>query len=87
MRLKYTEANLELAQIGDILIIAGSEEALKPVRDTKVTFLVDSIVEFRDFLLNNGAVILRDIKEVPTGMNMTVKHLDGTIAEYVEHRK
>ncbi len=87
MRLKYTEANLELAQIGDILIIAGSEEALKPVGDTKVTFLVDSIIEFRDFLLNNGAVILRDIKEVPTGMNMTVKHSDGTIAEYVEHRK
>ncbi len=86
LRFEYSEANLELAQIGDILIIAGSAESLKPVRDTQATFLVDSIKEFRDYLLNNDAVILRDIKEVPTGANMTVSHRGGTIVEYVEHR-
>jgi hypothetical protein len=26
---------------------------------------------------------IRDLKEVPTGINMTVKHLDGTVVEYV----
>lgn len=86
LRFKYAQVNLELAQIGNILILAGSDEALKSVRDTQSTFLVDSIIEFKDFLLNNGATILRDIKDVPTGMNMTVKHLDGTIVEYVEHK-
>lgn len=85
-RFKYPEANLELAHLGNILILSGSDEALKPFRDTQATFLVDSIIEFRDYLLNNGATIIRDLKEVPTGMNMTVKHFDGTIIEYVEHK-
>ena len=81
---KYTEMNLELAQVGNILLLCGSDEALQPFKDTKATFLVDSIIEYRDFLLNNGAMIIRDLKEVPTGRNMTLKHLDGTIVEYVE---
>lgn len=72
--------------MGNILIVSGSDEALKSFKDTKATFLVDSITEFKEFLLNNGATIIRDLKEVPTGMNMTVKHFDGTIVEYVEHK-
>ncbi|NNU78476.1 VOC family protein [Clostridium estertheticum] len=83
---KYSEMKLELAQIGNILILSGTDEALKPFRDTSATFLVDSVIEFRKFLLKNGAVIVRDLKKVPTGMNFTVKHLDGTIIEYVEHK-
>ena len=86
LRFKYSQVNLELAQIGNILILAGSDEALKPFKYTQATFLVDSIIEFKEFLLNNGATIIRDLKEVPTGMNMTVKHFDGTIVEYVEHK-
>ena len=86
LRFKHPQANLELAQVGNILIISGSDESLKIIRETQVTFLVDSIIEFKDFLLNNGATIIRDLKEVPTGINMTVKHLDGTIVEYVEHK-
>jgi len=86
LRFKYSQVNLQLAQVGNILIISGSAEALKPFKDTQATFLVDSIIEFKDFLLNNGAIVIRDLKEVPTGMNMTVKHLDGTIVEYVEHK-
>lgn len=85
-RFKYIEVNLELASIGNLLILSGSEEALKLFKDTQATFLVDSITEFKEFLLNNGAVIIRDIKEVPSGWNMTVKHFDGTIVEYVEHK-
>lgn len=87
LRFKYAEMNLELVQIGNILILSGTDEALKPFKDTKATFLVDSVTEFREFLLKNGAVIIRDLKKVPTGMNLTVKHLDGTIIEYVEHNK
>jgi len=86
LRFKHPQADLELVQVGNILIISGSDESLKSIRDTQATFLVDSIIEFKDFLLNNGATVIRDLKKVPTGMNMTVKHLDGTIVEYVEHR-
>lgn len=85
-RFQYPQANLELARIGNILLICGSDEALQPFKDTKATFLVDSIIEYKDFLLDNGGTIIRDLREVPTGINMTVKHLDDTIVEYVEHR-
>ncbi len=87
LRFKYSEMKLELAQISNILILSGTDDDLKPFKDTKATFLVDSIIEFKEFLLKNGAVIIRDLKKVPTGMNMTVKQLDGNIVEYVEHRK
>lgn len=87
IRFNYSQANLELAQIGNLLILGGTEEALYPFKDTQATFLVDSILEFKEYLLNNGATIIRDLKEVPSGMNMTVKHFDGTIVEYVEHKK
>jgi hypothetical protein len=40
LRFKYSQVNLELAQIGNILILAGSDEALKPFRDTQATFEV-----------------------------------------------
>jgi hypothetical protein len=86
LRFRYPQANLEIAQVGNILIISGSDEDLKPLKDTQATFLVDSIIEFKDFLLNNGATVIKDLKEVSTGMNMTVKHLDGTIVEYVEYK-
>ena len=86
LRFKHSQANLEVAQVGNILIVSGSDESLKPIKDTQATFLVDSIIEFKGFLLNNGAIVIRDLKEVPTGTNMTVKHLDGTIVEYVEQK-
>jgi predicted enzyme related to lactoylglutathione lyase len=84
-RLEYKQARLEIARISNLLLISGKEEALRPFKDTSATFLVDSINAYKDFLLKNGATIIRDIQKVPTGFNLTVKHNDGTIVEYVEH--
>ncbi|HAQ64556.1 MAG TPA: glyoxalase [Bacteroidales bacterium] len=86
-RFEYKKVGLELAVVGNFLVIAGSEEALIPFRSTTVTFLVDSVNDYKTFLNENGATILRDIQPVPTGFNMTVMHNDGVIVEYVEHRK
>lgn len=86
-RFEYKQVGLEIARIDNLLIIAGSDKALEPFRRTTATFLVDSIMEYKDFLMDNGAVVIRDIQQVPTGLNMTVKHKDGVIVEYVEHRK
>ena len=87
MRFEIPQIGLELAQIGDILLIAGSDEALKPFRNTQATFLVDSLDEFRAFLEEKGAEIIRGPDKVPTGRNMTVRHPDGLVIEYVEHSK
>ncbi|MDA8213436.1 MAG: VOC family protein [Clostridia bacterium] len=85
LRFSYPELNLELAEAGNFLLIAGSEEALKPFQDTLATLLVDSVEEFKAHLEASGAKVLRGPRQVPTGKNMTVKHPDGSIMEYVEH--
>ena len=87
MRFKIPQIGLELAQIENILLIAGSDEALKPFRSTQATFLVDSLDEFKAYLKEKGAEIVRGPNKVPTGRNMTVKHPDGSVIEYVEHSK
>lgn len=86
IRFEYREVGLDIAQINNILIIAGSEESLEPFKNTSATLSVDSIDEYKEFLLGNGASILKDKQQVPTGFNMTIKHKDGTIIEYVELR-
>jgi predicted enzyme related to lactoylglutathione lyase len=80
-------AGLELAVVNDVLIICGNDEALRPYRQTDATFLVDSLEEFHQFLIAHGAKVLRPPQPVPTGINMTVRHPDGSVFEYVEHRK
>ncbi|SDN24808.1 glyoxalase [Acetanaerobacterium elongatum] len=84
LRFEYKQTGLTLAQVAQVLILSGSEEALKPFAQTRVTFQVDSVAEYKEYLLNSGAEIIRDITKVPTGWNMTVRHPDGTVAEYVE---
>jgi len=85
LRFKYSEKSLELASVGNVLIIAGADEVLKPFKNTQATFLVDSLSEFREWLPKSGAIILEESRQVPTGFNMRVQHSDGIIVEYVEH--
>jgi predicted enzyme related to lactoylglutathione lyase len=85
LRFSYPEAELELAGVGSMLLIAGSEEALRPFRNTKATFMVDSVKEAWRELQGLGATILEEPKQVPTWWNMRVEHPDGMIVEYVQH--
>jgi predicted enzyme related to lactoylglutathione lyase len=84
-RFLYNEVGLELAAVGNFLLICGAEEVLKPFRATHATLLVDSLHEYKEFLEMNGAAIIGKPKKVPTGWNMTVRHADGIVIEYVEH--
>lgn len=86
LRFKYPEYHLELAAVGSVLIIAGNEQNRKPFETTQITYRVDDIEEFKEFLLDNGAEIIKEPQTVPTGINMRIRHPDGTIAEYVEHK-
>lgn len=84
-RFKHEAVGLELASVGDILILAGSDQALEPFRKTKATFKVDNIQEFYDHLISSGCRVIRELTRVPTGTNLTVQHPDGEIFEYVQH--
>ena len=84
-RFAYAEKHLEIARIGPLLIVAGTDEALAPFRGTSVTMRVDSIHEAKGFVLaNGGQVITADVTRVPTGLNMTARHADGLLVEYVQ---
>ena len=45
----------------------------------------ESTTKFHEKCSAYFAAVIRDLKEVSTGMNMTVKQADGTVVEYVEH--
>ncbi|KPD10064.1 glyoxalase [Aneurinibacillus migulanus] len=84
-RFHYTEKKLDVAVVGQLLLISGTDEALKVVRNIALSFLVDDIHTYKTWLLDNGALIRQDITKVPTGYNMIVQQSDGTVIEYVEH--
>ena len=64
MRFIYKDAALELAQIDNLLIIAGSDMAIKPFKDTALTILVDSVAEYKSFLIEQGVTIIRIFKGI-----------------------
>lgn len=83
----YAEKKLDIAVVGQILLISGTDEALEVVRNIALSFLVDDIHAYKTWLLDNGAVVRQDITKVPTGYNMIVQQPDGTVIEYIEHIK
>lgn len=74
----------ELVGIGDVLVVAGTDEALAPIRGSFGPWIVTDIDETRELLVDAGAEIVRDIAPVPTGRMMYARHPDGAVVEYVQ---
>lgn len=74
----------ELVGIGDVLVVAGTDEALAPIRGSLGPWIVTDIDETRRSLVEDGAEITREIAAVPTGRMMYARHPDGAIVEYVQ---
>ena len=85
LRFAYPAVGLELAEVGAVLLLCGTEEALRRFRPTLMTVMVDSLAEWQHALAAIGADMVEPPKRVPTGSNMRVRHPDGTLVEYVEH--
>ncbi|MBO0780517.1 MAG: hypothetical protein J2P37_16970, partial [Ktedonobacteraceae bacterium] len=85
VRESYPEAGIEAVQVGSILLIAGETQTLGSLKATQANFLVDSLIEWKDFLLESGATFLDGPKQAPTGWEMRVKHPDGTQVKYVQY--
>lgn len=73
-----------LVGIGDVLAVGGTEETLEPIRGSLGPWIVADIDHVKKTLLRNGASLVRDIEDVPTGRMMYVKHADGSVVEYVQ---
>ncbi|MGG3623185.1 VOC family protein [Bacillus gobiensis] len=84
LRFSYHEAGMEIATVSSILLVAGPEGSIAPVKEMKLALLVDSLNEWKEELVKKGATILSEPQEVPTGYNMFVRHPDGSLVEYIE---
>ena len=82
--LNLTYDPLTLVGIGDVLVIGGTDEALAPIRGSLGPWIVEDIDDARSKLLANGAAVIRDIVDIPTGRMMYMKHADGSTVEYVQ---
>ncbi|MGH7869996.1 MAG: VOC family protein [Candidatus Dormibacteraceae bacterium] len=87
LRFEYPEMSLRLASIGNVLLIAGNETALESFRATAMTLLVASLDEYLERFDALGVEVVSPPKAVPTGRNLLARHPDGTLVEYVEHRR
>lgn len=85
-RFEYDEYGLKIAAVSSILFVGGTAQSLKPFEGTHMTFLIDDIEAYARYLPRIGATITEAVKPVPTGWNMTVRHPDGTLVEYVQHK-
>ena len=74
----------DLVGIGDMLVIAGTEEALAPIRGSFGPWVVSDIDDTRRLLIEAGAEVTQEIALVPTGRMMYVRHPDGALVEYVQ---
>jgi predicted enzyme related to lactoylglutathione lyase len=86
LRFEYPAHGLRLAQVANLLLIGGNTESLVAFTATNATYLVDDIQAYALYLPTLGVEVLRSVQAVPSGWNMLVRHPDGTIVEYVQHR-
>ena len=75
------DAELEVAIIADVQVVAGSEQALAPMRGVRAAWLIDSVESARTVLEAAGATIVIGARQGPHGSFMVVRHPDGTIVE------
>ncbi|PWI45501.1 VOC family protein [Streptomyces sp. ICBB 8177] len=77
---------LELAAVGDLLLIA-SERPFTPVqRRTAYSLIVPSLADELARLEGTGTTVLEPVEDILPGARARVRYPDGTLAELVEHR-
>jgi uncharacterized glyoxalase superfamily protein PhnB len=82
--IRFRFGEWELAGIGDMLVVAGTEEALAPIRDTQGPVIVRDIEAVQAELLAGGATITQPLVDAPTGRMLYARHPDGLHVEYVQ---
>ncbi|MFH8882664.1 VOC family protein [Streptomyces californicus] len=82
LRLAFEE--VELAAIGDFLVIAGPAEERARYGHGSATVVVDDMDALLMTLASAGAVITTPAAPGPTGRFLYARHADGAEIEYVE---
>jgi predicted enzyme related to lactoylglutathione lyase len=85
-RFSMPSRGLELATVGGFVLVAGGAEALSRVQHVQATIAVEALEPVIAAMSAAGAAILDGPRDVPTGRNLTARHPDGTVVEYVQPR-
>lgn len=84
--LRFAFGDVELAAIGDFLVVAGSPEALAPHREATGPVVVTDLVALQDVVVAAGGAIVAPAAESATGSFLYARHADGSLVEYVQWR-
>ena len=82
--LRFRFGEWDLAGVGDMFVVAGTEASLASIRDSHGPVIVRDIEAIEAELLASGATITQAIVAVPTGRMLYARHADGLHVEYVE---
>ncbi|WP_190823518.1 VOC family protein [Saccharopolyspora pogona] len=82
--LRLSFESIELAAIGDFLVIAGPAEERAKYAHASATVVVANLDDLEATLKANGASITTPNTAGPTGRFLYARHADGAEVEYVE---
>ena len=82
--LRFDFGGVELAAVGDFLVIAGSAEQLEPLRGTVGPVVVDDLDATIELMLTAGATVDQPRGSSETGTYVYLRHRDGALIEYVQ---
>lgn len=82
--LRFQFGDVELAAVGDFLLIGSPETAVAPLRGAIGPIVVDDLSDTLSALLGAGAALVQEPDRSATGVFAYLRHPDGTTAEYVQ---
>ncbi|MFI0156764.1 VOC family protein [Streptomyces lydicus] len=82
--LRLTFHAVELAVLGDFLVIAGPADERAKYAHASATVLVEDLDELQTTLKAAGATVTTPATAGPTGRFLYARHVDGAEIEYVE---
>jgi hypothetical protein len=75
---------LDIASVGAVHVLAGTDEKLKPFRHAHATFFVDSVASAQKQITAMGAEVLIEPAPGPGPSFMVARHPDGLVVEYID---
>jgi hypothetical protein len=85
-RMPIPEAGLELATVGNLLLIGNPNPPGEVARATAFTLLVASVADYLGRLEGTAAEATEPISTSPAGNRSRVRFADGTLAEVIDNR-
>jgi len=82
--LRFKVAEVEIAAIGDFCVVAAPTEQHKALREIVGPVIVDDLDQTRACLLGQGAVVVQDRFDAPTGSVLYARNKDGVVVEWLE---